>query len=253
MLLTALIIAILAGLLSVEYLGPQFGFSSPLIAGTIIGLILGDLHQGLVVGATIQMAFMGIVAIGGAIPPDTLMAGVVGTAVAIMTNTGVAGAMAIALPAALFAQQTEILLNTVCISLAHRADAYAAKGDHRGVERMHLLGLPLYFLERAIPTFLVVYYGVGPVQRMLDAVPAWVTHGLAVSGGLLPAVGFALLLNVILRARQVAFFILGFALMSYLKLPLLAIALIGLGLVLILDQVNYGRRSGEATVGGAQE
>jgi len=247
LLLTAILIAILAGLLSLEYLGPQFGFSAPLIAGTIIGLILGDVRTALPIAATIQMAFMGIVAIGGAIPPDTLMAGVVGVSVAILTKTGVEGAMAIALPAALFAQQTEILLNTVCISLAHRADKYAAEGNLRGVERMHLLGLPLYFLERAIPTFLVVYFGVGPVKAVLAALPDWLTKGLSIAGGLLPAVGFALLLNVILSHKNLGYFMVGFAIMAYLKLPILGAAIIGLGLVLILDQLRAALQGSQAS------
>ena len=53
------------------------------------------------------------------------------------------------------------------------------------------------------------------------------------AGGLMPAIGFGILLNIMLRKEYVAYFILGFVLVAYLNQPLLAIALIGTAFALI--------------------
>lgn len=41
----------------------------PLIVGTVIGIVLGDITTGIVVGASLELVFMGVMAIGGTVPP----------------------------------------------------------------------------------------------------------------------------------------------------------------------------------------
>ena len=64
MLVQALLVSVLASLLSIEYMNGHFGFARPLIAGALTGLILGDLTQGIIVGASLQLIFMGIGSVG---------------------------------------------------------------------------------------------------------------------------------------------------------------------------------------------
>ena len=58
----------------------------PLVSGTIVGLILGDPQNGLIIGATINTVVLGFLNVGGAIPSDPGIAGVVGTSLAIATG-----------------------------------------------------------------------------------------------------------------------------------------------------------------------
>ena len=67
----------------------------------------------------------------------------------------------------------------------------------------------------------------------MQFVPKWITDGLGMAGGLMPAIGFGILLNIMLRKEYVAYYILGFVLAAYLQQPLLAIALIGVVFALI--------------------
>ena len=41
----------------------------PLIVGTAIGIVLGDVKTGVEVGASLELVFMGVMAIGGTVPP----------------------------------------------------------------------------------------------------------------------------------------------------------------------------------------
>ena len=42
----------------------------PIVMGPLVGLVLGDVNAGLAVGATLELAFMGNVTIGAALPPQ---------------------------------------------------------------------------------------------------------------------------------------------------------------------------------------
>lgn len=56
----------------------------PLIVGTAIGIVLGDVATGVTVGASLELVFMGVMAIGGTVPPDACSGTAVGTAYAII-------------------------------------------------------------------------------------------------------------------------------------------------------------------------
>ena len=42
----------------------------PLVVGTAMGIALGDITTGVQVGASLELVFMGVMAIGGTVPPD---------------------------------------------------------------------------------------------------------------------------------------------------------------------------------------
>lgn len=48
----------------------RLNFERPLIGSTLVGLVLGDLHTGLVVGAQLELVSLGILSVGAAAPPD---------------------------------------------------------------------------------------------------------------------------------------------------------------------------------------
>lgn len=52
----------------------------PLVCGTLVGCILGDPVQGAVIGATINLVYLGFMSAGGSMPADMGLAGVLGTA-----------------------------------------------------------------------------------------------------------------------------------------------------------------------------
>lgn len=70
----------------------------PLIVGTAIGIVLGDVKTGVEVGAALELVFMGVMAIGGTVPPDSVSGTAVGTAYAIILGAGVETAFALAVP-----------------------------------------------------------------------------------------------------------------------------------------------------------
>ena len=95
------------------------------------------------------------------------------------------------------------------------------------------------------------------LQRTEDALGAGsVTYtcelkidGLGVAGGIMPAIGFAVLLKIMMKNVYIPYFILGFVAAAWLKLPVLAIAAAALAMALI----DFLRKSPEPTAPAAQK
>ena len=68
---------------------------------------------------------------------------------------------------------------------------------------------------------------------MIDVLPARLIDGLGVAGGIMPAIGFAVLLKIMMKNVYIPYFILGFVAAAWLKLPVLAIAAAALAMAMI--------------------
>ncbi|EOL45273.1 hypothetical protein RV11_GL000790 [Enterococcus phoeniculicola] len=235
MLQSAILVALWAGICSLDDKGPQLGFRRPLPAGAIVGLLMGDLGQGLVIGATLELMWMGVGNVGAYNSPDVVTGAIVGTAMGISTGGGVAAGVAIAVPASILCQQLLVLWNTAASFLVHRADVAAEEGDFKKIGRIHYLSVPFLFLIRAVPVFIAVYLGSNAVEKVIDALPDSIMTGLSTASALIPAVGIAMLLTMMLKGRMWVFLLLGFTLVSYLNLPLLAVSFIGVVMAALYD------------------
>lgn len=104
---------------------------------------------------------------------------------------------------------------------------FAEKGDYVKVQQLHIISGLLKPLLMGLITFLSLQLGSDVMKSFLDQIPPWVHEGLRTSGSMLPALGFALLMNVMFNKKVAPYFFLGFVLSSYLKLPMIAIGALG--------------------------
>lgn len=245
MLWEAIIIAIWAAICTFDLFGPQLSFWRPLIAGTGVGIILGDPTQGLMIAATLELMWLGVVGVGAYVPPDVVAGSIIGTAVGLMTDQGAVASIAIAVPVAVASQQLDILFRTGTIALMHRADKVAESGDLDKIDRLHLMGLPFAVLTRAIPVFLAVFFGAKYVEQLFALIPKVVLDGLSVAGAILPALGFAMLLSMMLNNKLWVFLLVGFTLAAYTKLPTVGLAIVGVILAVLYDQFISQRGKAE--------
>lgn len=226
----------------------------PLVLAPLVGWALGDWQQGIVIGASLELIFMGNIKVGAAIPPDVVTGGVLGTAFAILSHKGVGIALALAIPISILA---EMLLSALFVTRSvfnKTFSRYAGEGNWRGVQRLHVLSGFIKPLLMALVGFLALQLGAGVMKSFLDKIPTWVNTGLQVAGNLLPALGFALLMNLLFHKRVAPYFFLGFLLAAYLKMPVIAIG--GLGVIIAflvtLEKPRVGV-SAEEDTGSANE
>ena len=75
-----------------------FTLYRPLVAGFFVGIILGNPAQGTLIGAAINIAYLGFISAGGSLPGDPALAGWLGTTLALAANLSYGQALALAVP-----------------------------------------------------------------------------------------------------------------------------------------------------------
>ena len=209
-------------------LGSASLFQKPLVAGTLVGLILGHPAEGVIIGAAIQLPYIAFISAGGTIPSDPGLAGVLGTAFAIVGNVDPATAITIAIPFGLLGTVVWVLHMTIDVAFVHMADKAAEQGDLKKVCFLHVVPPQIVaFVISVIPVMLGAYFGADYMARLVAMLSNDVLHVLQVIGGVLPALGVAMNLRSISRPNSMAFYMLGFILSVYLGLDTIVIAVLG--------------------------
>lgn len=238
-LLPALGLSVFIGLLILENYGYGYWMiSRPIFAGPLVGLIMGDLNTGLIVGGTVELMYMGVLPIGGSVPPNAQIAGIISTVFAITSGGNSEVGIALALPIGALAQLLIMLAWNVNIILIHAADKHVQSGNYRAVERIHLCGLLVFFSIFFISSFLAIYLGSDFVNNLVEAMPGVLTDGLSVASGILPAVGMAMLLKMMDFKTYWPFFAIGFVAAVYMGLSVLAVSIVAVALVFAMQKMS---------------
>ena len=192
---------------------------SPVFAGFITGLIMGDLTTGLFIGGSLQLFVLGVGTFGGASRIDATSGAVLATAFSVAQGIKPELAIAtIAVPVATLLTYFDILGRMTTTYFAHRVDAAIERFDYKGIERNYLLGAIPWALSRALPVFLALAFGGTFVQAIVDGVAGvkWLAAGLTLAGRMLPGLGFAILLRYLPVKRNLHYLALGFGLTAML-------------------------------------
>lgn len=115
MLTQAILIGLVAMCVTFEWALGTCLASRPIVTGVLIGLVMGDLQTGIIVGATLEMVFIGSVTIGAAVPPDVITGGILGTAFAISTGQGAEVALTLAFPIASQRATSKVWSGCICL------------------------------------------------------------------------------------------------------------------------------------------
>ncbi len=233
--MTALSLAVVMGLLLTENLGyGHIQISRPVFAGPIIGLLMGDLQTGLIVGGTVEMMFMGVFPVGGSVPPNAQFAGMMSTVLAIASGGNPEVGIALAYPIGVFAQFILLLDYNVNLLIIHRADRQIMGGKASAVNENLLLCLLCMFSCWTLSSFLGIYLGSGWVEAFYQSLPEWLRQGLSVAGGIMPAMGMAMLLKMMDLKRFWSFLLVGYVLSAYLGMDILSIAILSTGVAVAI-------------------
>jgi len=165
----------------------QAMLSRPLVAATVMGLLLGDVESGLKVGMLLELFHLGAANLGASLPEnDTLSATGTAAAAAAMAEATGAGStealwsVAILLFIALgrLGRQADRKLEGYSTRLAAKARSIAEEGDVNRAVRQNLWGMWPHLVVYGLATAscALAGYALGP---LLDGLPLGVARGLA--------------------------------------------------------------------------
>lgn len=240
--ISIVLIAIVALLAGMEGVLDEFQFHQPLVACTLIGLVTGHLQEGILLGGSLQMMALGWANVGAAIAPDAALASVASAIImALALNGGtevdsskaITAAIAVAVPLSVAGLFLTMICRTLATAMVHGMDACAEKGDFAGIERWQYAAILMQGVRIAIPAVMLCIIPAEAVTNVLNAMPDWLSGGMAVGGGMVASVGYAMVINMMATKGTWPFFILGFVLAAISELTLIALGLIGISLALI--------------------
>ncbi|GMA08201.1 PTS sorbose transporter subunit IIC [Tetragenococcus halophilus subsp. flandriensis] len=246
-----IIVLILLSFFSIfDMISLNIGMQYPVIVGTVVGIIVGDIQLGLMIGATLQLMVLGVGTYGGASIPDFTSGAIIGTVFAHTTGNGLEFALALAVPVGLLMVQLDVLARFANTFFLHQTDKSIDQADPQKVANNIILGIIPWGLSRMIPIAIMLIFGQNVVDFIVNRMPDWLMGGLEVAGGLLPVVGIAVLLKYLPTASYFPYLLVGFFFASYLEIPMLGVAMIGLALAII--HFKQANKKAEAVTVGSQ-
>lgn len=207
----------------------------PLVAGLLTGIAFGDIQAGVLCGLAVQAVFIANLTTGGATNSEITYAAYGGIGLALATTKDPAVAVTLSI---LIGQTFGLIFyNTRMAAYSFwntRAQKAAESIDDRGIVLNHVIYPQITtFLLRAVPVFAAIFFGRGLVDWLLSNVPQMVTDIISVLGGVLPALGIAMLMGIVVKDKvHLVFFFAGFVLMAFAGLNMIA-------LVFIAAMVSY--------------
>ncbi len=238
--ITILLIAVVALLAGMEGILDEFQFHQPIVACTLIGLVSGYLEEGIILGGSLQMIALGWANIGAAVAPDAALASVASAIIMVKglggatdAQTVIDSAIAVAIPLSVAGLFLTMVCRTLAIPIVHFMDAAAEKGNFRGIETWQIIAILMQGVRIAIPAVALCYIPAEAVQAALEAMPAWLADGMSIGGGMVAAVGYAMVINMMATKETWPFFALGFVVACISEITLIGLGVIGVVIALV--------------------
>jgi PTS system mannose-specific IIC component len=206
-------------------------------------------------GGSLQMIALGWANIGAAVAPDAALASVASAIILMKSLSGgssvnasdaISAAIAVAVPLSVAGLFLTMICRTIAIPIIHARDACAERANFGGIEAWQWVAILMQGIRIAVPALALCFVPSSAVTAVLEMMPAWLTGGMSVGGGMVAAVGYAMVINMMATREVWPFFAIGFCLAAISDLTLIALGAIGVALALI-----YVSLKGAASSGGS--
>ena len=246
-----LLLALMSVIVGIDFWLEGLFIFRPIIVSTLTGLILGDVRLGLLAGGLTELTFAGLTPAGGTQPPNPVLAGVMTTDIAYTTGSHPEAAIGLALPFSFLMQYILLFYYSIFSLFMVKADKYAKEADVKAFTRLNIMPTIIVAVTYGVVVFLSAYVAQDAMRALVSSMPVWLTHGLEVAGGILPAVGFGMLLRVMFKKEYTPYLIIGFLFASFVGFSnLLPVALLGTALALY---EFFNPKTSASTANGSKE
>lgn len=253
------LIAVVAFLAGCGGIVDEFQFHQPLVACTLIGIFTGHAKEGIILGGSLQLIALGWANIGAAVAPDAGLASVASSIIMVLAlkggsadaETAINTAITLAIPLSIAGLFLSMIVRTLSIIIIHGMDAAAEVADFRKIDRLTYTALFLQGIRIMIPAIILCFIPAKVVTDALNAMPDRLTGGMAVGGGMVASVGYAMVINIMSSKETWPFFIIGFVLAALPQLTLIGLGALGSMLAVIYMTLKQLATSNKAAVSGS--
>ncbi len=176
----------------------QFMFSRPIFCGPVIGLLAGDVSAGLYVGMIMELIWITVIPLGGAVPPDS---GAVASAAAYISagygpDRGfMVFIILLLVPLGILFKRIDMLHREFNVYFVHKIEEKLGEEDTSYVGRAALYGYILFFLKGFF--FLLIIMGAGSffLPYLYGYLPEIARESLGEVFFVMPAVGLGAVLT----------------------------------------------------------
>lgn len=188
----------------------------PIFCVAILGALLGHPTEGLILGAQLELVFLGNVSLGGVMPSDYTLGAVFGSAFAMLLGKDLTTAVTLALPLSVLGTVLYSGIKVVVTSLVPSFEGYIKNKNIKGFKRLWVIQLLAFNLLFFGLGFICIMAGTDAISMFVDAIPDWVQKSMTVASTMLPALGMALLMKSLWNRENCPYYFLGFAMGAFL-------------------------------------
>lgn len=220
----------------------RFGYTfssmllQPVVIGVFVGLITGQMKDAVVIGGAMQLVYLGVTSTsGGNVPNDPALAGCISIPIGVLSGMTPEVAISLAVPFGVIGAFVDQLRRTTNTIWVHKADKYAEDVNLKGIFTCaYIWPSVVGFIIRFPIVFIIDFFGVEFAKKLLEVIPQWLLNSFEIMGGILPALGFAITLQVIGKKALLPFFILGFFMVKYSSMGIMGVAVFAVSGALLL-------------------
>ncbi|MEA5017707.1 MAG: PTS sugar transporter subunit IIC [Erysipelotrichaceae bacterium] len=215
-------------------MGGWWTVGRPLVAGMLIGFILGDVKTGIIFGSAINALYLGSLQVGGVTANDINFAAWIGIPLAM--TSGATTEEALALAAILGSLGIFVWnLTRICnVYWPHLMDRKIEAGKLDQAALVPIYGNVFLFIFRFFPIFLACYLGPAVMTDVMNAIPVWLSKVIGIFGGMLPVIGFSIILKAIVKQYyQFIYFVFGFVLFTNFQVSVITVLVVALVFALV--------------------
>jgi Phosphotransferase system, mannose/fructose/N-acetylgalactosamine-specific component IIC len=236
----------------IRYSVQLIAYGEAVFYGFVVGLIMGDVKLGLYIGGQLCLMGLGVVAMGGSSVPDYAIGTTVGVVFAVATGGGIEAGLLVGIPVATLGVYLDIFVTMIFSFFLHKAQACSEKANWKGMNMWIWASNWVYAAVLVAPVFLAMTIGSKVIVDLVNNMPSLLIDGLSVAAGMLPAVGFAILLRFMPVKKYGVFVIFGFVLAAYLGMEMLAIAMLAFVCAFMIYK-GLEEKSNVVLVGGGND
>lgn len=214
-------------------------FQRPLVCGWLTGCILGDPVSGAVIGGTINLVYLGFISAGGSMPADMALAGILGTAYAIVGKLSADTALAIAVPLGLLGTIIWYVRMTFNSAFVYMGDKYIEQGKFKKLFLTNVIYPEIFAgIICIIPCGLAAYFGAAYIQDFINLCAGKPLQIFQIIGGIMPALGIAITLQYIFKGSAKIFLFVGFMIATVSGMTLIEQGITALLMAVIYTQIE---------------